>query len=328
VFDSSSGVLLDEPDIETIYAIRQLTLVFSKIAFSETAREGGSRQDDGPSAKTKVVSPEREKLAMSEYIQCEHDVKRSDSLLDESFLEDFRRMSEMLFGDLFAKVDRDIYWGRLMPKHGPGATADRLRGNAKYNLRTWTRRMEPVLPATSFLSPNPRFDAEIAGRLNIVEPGAELPVRVITVPKTIKTPRIIAIEPTAMQYAQQAIQRALRDALSEDDFLARVIGTDDQEPNRFLACEGSRSGNLATLDLSEASDRVSNQHVLAMMSGYPHLSAAVQATRSRKADVPGHGVIRLAKFASMGSALTFDLEAMVFLTMFFLAILSESSTLL
>jgi len=326
VFDPSSGVLLDEPDIETIYALRQLTLVFSKIAFSEVPRKGGPRQDGDPSSKTKVVSPEREKLAMSEYIQCENDVKRSDSLLDESFLEDFRNMSEMLFGSLFAKVDRDIYWGRLMPKHGPGATADRLRGNAKYDLQTWTRRMEPVLPATSFLSPSPRFDAEIAGRLNTVEPGAEMPVRVITVPKTIKTPRIIAIEPTAMQYAQQAIQRALRDALGEDDFLSRVIGTDDQEPNRFLACEGSRSGNLATLDLSEASDRVSNQHVLAMMSGYPHLSAAVQATRSRKADVPGYGVIRLAKFASMGSALTFDLEAMVFLTMIFLAIQSESST--
>jgi hypothetical protein len=188
--------------------------------------------------------------------------------------------------------------------------------------------MERVLPALFFLSPNQSFDAEISERLNIIEPGAELPVRVISVPKTIKTPRIIAIEPTAMQYAQQALQRALRDSMKEDDFLSRVIGTDDQEPNRVLARSASRSGELATLDLSEASDRVSNQHVLAMLSGYPHLSEAVQATRSRKADVPGFGVLRLAKFASMGSALTFDLEAMVFLTIIFLAIEQESSTLL
>jgi hypothetical protein len=32
VFDPSSGALLNEPDIEAIYAIRQLTLMFGKIA--------------------------------------------------------------------------------------------------------------------------------------------------------------------------------------------------------------------------------------------------------------------------------------------------------
>jgi len=85
VFDPSSGVLLDEPDIETIYALRQLTLVFRKKALSEVPSEGGPSQDGDPSAKTKVVSPEREKLAMSEYIQFENDVKRSDSLQYDSF---------------------------------------------------------------------------------------------------------------------------------------------------------------------------------------------------------------------------------------------------
>jgi hypothetical protein len=134
---------------------------------------------------------------------------------------------------------------------------------------------------------------------------------------------VIAIEPTAMQYAQQGLLRSLRNALLEDGFLSRVIGLDDQTPNQRLARSGSLSGDLATLDLSEASDRVSNQHVLAMMEDFPHLSAAVQATRSRKADVPGHGVIRLAKYASMGSALCFPMEAMVFLTVIFLGIERE-----
>jgi hypothetical protein len=31
VFSASTGVLLDEPDIESIYAVRQLTLIFSKM---------------------------------------------------------------------------------------------------------------------------------------------------------------------------------------------------------------------------------------------------------------------------------------------------------
>jgi hypothetical protein len=318
VFDPSSGVLLEQPDVEAVYAVRQLTLMFSKISYSDGSKEPRS-------GHRKVVSSEREAKAMSDYLQCEHDVRWSDSCLDEAYMADFKRMSGMLFGELFAKVDRDVHWGRLVPKHGPGATADRLTGNGKFDQRSWPQRLQRYFPAQEFLAANARIWAEVAGDINVVEPGAEVPVRVISVPKTIKTPRIIAIEPTAMQYTQQALLRAILDAFKEDDFLSRVIGFDDQTPNRVMARQGSRRGDLATLDLSEASDRVSNQHVRAMLEDFPELFGAVQACRSRKADVPGHGVIRLAKFASMGSALCFPFEAMVFLTLIFLGIERELS---
>jgi hypothetical protein len=96
-----------------------------------------------------------------------------------------------------------------------------------------------------------------------------------------------------------------------------------QIPNQEMARQGSRDGSLATLDLSAASDRVSNQHVRALLSLWPSLAEAVDASRSRKADVPGFGVLRLAKFASMGSALCFPFEAMVFTTIVFLGIQDE-----
>jgi hypothetical protein len=57
-----------------------------------------------------------------------------------------------------------------------------------------------------------------------------------------------------------------------------------------------------------------------MFENFPNLERAVDATRSRKADVQGHGVIRLAKFASMGSALCFPIEALVFSTVIFIGI--------
>jgi len=317
VFDVHSGVLFDEPDIEAIYAIRQLTLGFSKMALP---------QGNLGRKPTMVVTPRRERQAMVGFVECEQDVKRSDSLLDPAFLAEFKEMSGMLFGDLFAKVDRDVYWRRLLPKHGPGAVADRLTSNGKYNLRTWTSRLQRILPAEGYLIPNSRFAEELNDEINILEPGAEIPVRVITVPKTLKAPRVIAIEPTCMQYVQQALLTCIRDAIKEDDFLSRVIGMDDQEPNRLLARLGSHSGELATLDLSEASDRVSYQHVRAMIEDYGDLFSLVDACRSRKADVPGFGVIRLAKFASMGSALCFPFEAMVFLTLIFLGIQRELGT--
>jgi hypothetical protein len=317
VFDSSSGVLLEEPDIDAIIAIRQLTLFISKIALPSDPREG---------ARTRTVSPRRERRAMSEYVQCEHDVKVSDSLLDPQYLTEFKDMSDMLFRDLFAKVDRDIYWQRHVGKHGPGAVADRLTSNGKWDLRSWPARLQRVFPAEAFLSPNHHFDDELRQELDIVEPGSEMPVRVITVPKTLKTPRVIAVEPAAMQFAQQSVLALIRSAIREDDFLSRAIGLDDQIPNQEMARRGSLFGDLATLDLSEASDRVSNQHVRVMMEDFPHLHEAVQSSRSRKADVPGHGVLRLAKFASMGSALCFPVEAMVFLTVACLGIQRELST--
>jgi hypothetical protein len=262
---------------------------------------------------------------MLDFLQCEQDVRSSDSLLDPSYMEDFKRMGAMLFGDLFAKLDRDVHFMRLVPKHGPGAVADKLSSNAKWNQRTWTSRLQRLLPAESFLIPNLSYKKDLEEDLNILEPGSEIPVRVITVPKTLKTPRIIAIEPTAMQYAQQSILACFLSAVKEDSFLSRVLGFDDQDPNREMARRGSHSGDLATLDLSEASDRVSNQHVRALLADYPELLWAVDACRSRKADVPGHGVIRLAKYASMGSALCFPFEAMVFLTLIFLGIERELS---
>jgi hypothetical protein len=116
-----------------------------------------------------------------------------------------------------------------------------------------------------------------------------------------------------MQYMQQGILHSLVEEIEKDFVLSSLLGFDDQTPNQRMAQIGSLDGSLATLDLSEASDRVSNQHVRFLLKHHPHLAAGVDACRSRKADVPGYGVIRLAKFASMGSALTFPFEAIIFL---------------
>jgi hypothetical protein len=64
VFDPCSGALLENPDIETIYALRQLTLMFSKIALPSTSSNGNGKLASNP----KVVSESRERLAMSGFI--------------------------------------------------------------------------------------------------------------------------------------------------------------------------------------------------------------------------------------------------------------------
>jgi hypothetical protein len=304
VFDRGSGVLLNNPSHDAIFALRQLSLMFGKILLP--------------------CSDARVKAAYDGFIECEKDVRVSDSRLNDLDWFKFREVSDLLFGKIFSALDTRVFDRSLLPKHGPGATADFLSGNAKWSQSTWTTRLQEFFPWEEYLVPNDRFSSDL-GEIDILEPGRELPARVVDVPKTLKTPRIIAIEPTAMQYCQQALSDALICAIKEDDYLRHMIGFTDQTVNNRMAREGSLSGDLATLDLSEASDRVSNQHVREMLSSHPQLHGAVDACRSRKADVLGK-TVRLAKFASMGSALCFPVEAMVFLTLLFIGLERELRT--
>ena len=304
VFDTGTGVLLNDPNIEAIYAVRQLTLIFGKMLLP--------------------CSPERERKAMSEFVQCDEEVEDIETTLPESDLSDFERMARLLYRDLFSHLDRKIWNGEIIPKHGPGAVAEKLSSNGKFQSQYWTDRLEEVFHVGDFLYPNCGFIKSTfeGDGIHFLEPGSELPSRVVSVPKTQKSPRVIAIEPSTIQYVQQGILEVVTQKI-HSTFLSGFIGTEDQEPNQLLAQKGSSDGTLATLDLSEASDRVSSKLVRSLMHRHPLSRKAVFACRSERASVPGHGVISLSKFASMGSALCFPFEAMVFLTIVFLGIERE-----
>lgn len=301
VFDSITGRLLPCPSIDSILAIRQLTLMFGKIHVQ--------------------CSKERERDAIRKYMECEQEIKDADVLIPGKDIISFSRISALLFQDVFTEFENNFHEGKLVPKHGPGKTADRLSGNAKLHQLEWPLRLEKVFPYGEYASPSWRFYAEIVEEVDFLELGRERPVKVVLVPKTPKTPRIIAIEPTCMQYTQQAVAKKLVELLeskrlglnNRPNVILGQIGFEDQVPNRLLAQHGSLTGTLATLDLSEASDRVSARHVNSLVSNWPLLKDALFATRSLKAKVPGNGVIPLFKYASMGSALCFPVEAMVFL---------------
>jgi len=321
VFNPIDGTILMDPSIDAIYAMQQLTQLYSKIGLT--------------------CSDRRVRKSIDGYMVIEGELKRRDA--DTIELSEFKRIKTLLFSRVLTDVDRLVYEGETIPKHGPGNTAERLSSNQKYAHFVWTDRLEVYFPARENIVPNYSFSDV---KVTHLTPEQERPVRVITVPKTMKTPRIIAIEPTAMQFAQQGILEAIVPRLerefTDSSRLSRsnagvsrrlytnpsysMIGFSDQIPNQEMARTGSLNGDLATLDLSEASDRVSNQHVRALLGDHPHLNSAVDACRSRKADVPGHGVIRLAKFSSMGSALCFPMEAMVFLTLVFLGIQRQNGT--
>jgi hypothetical protein len=306
IFDVDSGVLLDEPSVDAIRGIRQACYLYKKLEHP--------------------CSDARMKAAYRKYVETDDQVMMSMMRLTRDDFRDYRRIATLVLGGVLRKAEKAVREGSLIPKHGPGATADRLRGNAKYDNRLWTVRLEEYFPARDFLFPSVNHYLSGEQSVTWLAPEQEMPVRVIAVPKTLKTPRIIAIEPTYQQYVQQALMEFLVEKSERDYYLQHFIGFTDQEPNKTMACHGSAAGDLATLDLSEASDRVSIQHVEHLLEDTSLLSRAVFAVRSSKAEIPGYGVETIAKYASMGSALTFPLEAMVFLTIILLGIERENGT--
>jgi hypothetical protein len=314
VFEANGERLLDIPSVAAIQCLRQVTLMWAKV--------------NTPTTEI------RNRKAIDKYMECEQDVRTGDRRFGAIHLSEFQRMSTLLWSGVLTGIDLAVYSEELQPKHGPGSTADGLLGNAKWDNRTWTSRLEMEFPSWKYLYSNFSEYFSSGSRVVHLEPGEEQPVEVILVPKTLKTPRVIAREPTHMQYMQQALLRQFMEKFAVKriggsiNYAYHFIEFSSQLPNQQLAQKGSRDGSLATLDLSEASDRVSNQHVRALLANHPWLARAVDACRSRKASVPGYGVVRLAKFASMGSALTFPLEAMVFCTIVFLGIEKKLNRLL
>jgi hypothetical protein len=101
----------------------------------------------------------------------------------------------------------------------------------------------------------------------------------------------------------------------------------DQTRNQQLCLEGSRTSDLATVDLSAASDRMTCDVVGLIFRRNPHLLLGLQASRTRfvtqnlVSDLPTE--IRLRKFSTMGSACTFPIQSIVFLTIVIASVLCQ-----
>ena len=282
-----NGTLLDDPDTDCIWAVRQVCYLSHKIG--------------------RECTPERVQAAFDQFVRTDRELLGLPGRLDPARLKKFRTISQKLFGDLFSSLETKVANFDLIPKHGPGAVAESISQKEKRNYDYWTERLEQVFPQWRYTS-NSVYPATMATPVPF---DTELPVRVITVPKTQSTPRIISIEPSTVQYAQQGLKREIYEGIGRST-LEKVLGFQDQSRNQNLAQKASVDHSMATLDLSEASDRVHWFLVKVMLERWPHLWDFVWATRSHRAQIPGEGVIPLQKFASMGSALTFPFEAMIF----------------
>ncbi len=128
---------------------------------------------------------------------------------------------------------------------------------------------------------------------------------VITVPKNFKTDRTIAKEPCMNIYIQKGLGAVIRNRLK------RVgIDLNDQKRNQEGARIGSLTGQLATIDLSMASDTVSLELVSFLLPN--DWWWALEQCRSPIGVLPSGEHLAYQKISSMGNGFTFELETLLF----------------
>jgi len=199
----------------------------------------------------------------------------------------------------------------IKPKHGPGAVATGEKLDRKW---TFGRLYDNIHQCY------PYYDYFIAGRgkelldrkawyLSLTRQKAGQ-AKVVLVPKDSRGPRLISCEPLEYQYIQQGLNGKLVSHLETHPLTRGHINFLDQSVNRELARDNSRYGYLCTLDLKDASDRVSCALVERLFP--KKLLRYFMALRSTSTLLPTGEVVELTKYAPMGSALCFSVEALCF----------------
>lgn len=310
LFSSEDGRLHDVPPRSVPFStvvdsVRQICRTFAKVRLE--------------------CSPRRVAAAIQGFKQTELDLKVHQ--YPKSDLRSFDLVSGFLWDD----VVRDFNPFHILPAHGPGTTSQGITGNRKFLWREWSLRLDRYFPFVGFAYPvgsNPleqppskEFDL-----VRFVGLEDESPARVIVVPKTLKSPRIIAAEPVHNMYIQQGLARWLMPRIQSRRGLEGHVNFTDQSINQRLAIASSASGEFATLDLKEASDRVPLSLAYRMFKASPDFIRCILACRSRKAKLPTGEVLKpLRKFASMGNALCFPVESAYFYTLSVLALLKANN---
>jgi hypothetical protein len=279
--DLGSWALLDNPSIEAIRFLRQYYKLNSKL-ITEFSNEVQVAAQEEWVERTVRIRQTR--------IQKDHPVLR----IAQSILT--RVLSNLSITD-------------ITPGHGPGAVAEGLKHEAKYEFKTWPKSAERFYPYLAYGVVSPYHAISKAHGVRLVSSTT----RALFVPKDTGKPRLISAEPCAMQYLQQGQMRAIMKYLARHPVLRRCLPLQDRKVQQLRAWEASLTGDNATIDFSNASDTVSATLVWFLLSGVPDVRRRLWSTRSQsiRFDMRG-GKFKISSFAPMGSANCFPIESLVF----------------
>jgi hypothetical protein len=304
---SSDGCVLQGACPHMVRLIRQVAFVFYKLELP--------------------IAEEKSKAVIDAFVKNERDLAEVDSslaLLSEQmrlrglrYQEDPDSVALVLSARWYlSKVLRGFSLDNVHPCHGPGGVSGKEKPWEKWDWTTIPDRTAEVFPLDTFFFVS--MD-DLRQRAPLIA-GNEPSARVILVPKDSRGPRLISAEPKEFQFLQQGINRHMVDLVESHYLTRRCVFFTDQRPNQLAALCGSLQPlveaphlgvdgtRYATLDLKDASDLVSLE--LVRMLFPPPVVEALEACRSQYTTLPDGQVIRLRKFAPMGSATCFPVLAL------------------
>jgi len=255
-----------------LWVVRQVTLAFSKVEDIPCCAE-----------EQEILDSFEDRVTKSPIISCSsHILSRARALVRKVCYED-----EQLHPSL-------VQWEENpFGLQGPGAVCGRERGRDK-----WRFSKIPGL--------NPSLFNWRDGVSDDWDPrDSKGYSRVQVVPKDYSSLRTICIESKEMQFAQQGLMRVLYFLLQSNPITKESISFSDQSRNFNL----SRDYRFSTIDLKDASDRVSKT-LCRIILGKPLFSLLTRY--SSRGLLRNERVIRLESLATMGSAICFPIETLVF----------------
>jgi hypothetical protein len=213
------------------------------------------------------------------------------------------REARILLSKVFSHFDAyDI-----QPKHGPGVVSTKERLGAKYVFTNVSHRITDVYPVDAYFCASLGHVCDLDYGFTAIT-QTDHSAQVLLVPKDSRGPRLISCEPVDFQWIQQGLRRGIYELVESHPLTRYNVSFTNQQPNQFGALLGSQTGRYATLDLKEASDRVSISLVHLLFP--EHLHRFLDAARSVSTVLPNGSKLKLRKFAPMGSALCFPIMAL------------------
>lgn len=269
-------------------------------------------------------SEEQRDKVLTSFIRTEEEISDADSEGPLSALQataDLIGIASTLVSDLFGSFDpRDI-----RPRHGPGAVATGERLDDKWRFKRLYHSVHQHYPFYEyFMGRSRQFLLDQVRSYRELHKLEYPTAKVVLVPKDSRGPRLISEEPLELQYLQQGLGRAMVQWIERNGLTAGHVNFRNQGVNQNVARESSQHHYYGTLDLKDASDRVSCRLVSALFPKgmVPYL----MALRSHATILPDGREVALRKYAPMGSALCFPVEAICFWAICVASLMQEGLT--
>lgn len=159
---------------------------------------------------------------------------------------------------------------------------------------------------TRFYRSSPKGPLKRCHRYKAID---QIVAKLTAVPKDSRGPRLICVHPKEAVWIEQGQRHILERAIERHPLTANRINFEDQRVNGRLALSSSLDQEYVTIDLKEASDRISEK-LVHYLFGY--VGRVLCCSRASHVKLLDGRLLKLHMFAPMGNALTFPVESLVF----------------